>query len=146
MRNWYKQLSAETRAAIAGGFVQGTFVLVGIVLTALIASSAISRELQMAQTIEAVTTYLDGMAEAQVFANGTPGERMGIAKVGAGMARMGSYGDPEIVKAMADIRRCLSEENVLKLFEAFREHVDAEDVNEEDLTRMFDVIDPNADC
>ena len=146
MRTWYKQLSTETRAAIAGGSVQGTFVLVGIVLTALIASSAIRREFQMAQTIEAVTTYLDGMAEARIFAHGTAEERMGTSKIGAGMARMASYGDPELVEAMADIRRCMSEKNVLNLFKAFRAHVGAEDVNEEDLTEMYAVIDPAEDC
>ena len=133
-------LPIETRAAIVGGLVQGTFVLVGIVLTAWIASTTVSRELRLAQTASAVTTFMDGMAEER------HNPHVGGSKVGAAMARLASYGDPELVAAMAELRRCMKEETVLHLFRVLRKQAGAERANTRDLIQIYDVTPDGSSC
>ena len=135
----HQMLPIEVRAAIAGGLVQGAFVLVGIVFTAWIASATVTRELRLAQTASAVATFLDGLAEER------HNPRVGGAKIGAAMAQLAGYGDPELVAAMAELRRCMKEETVLHLYRVLRKQAGAERASTRDLIQMYDVT-PDAGC
>ena len=145
MRTWYRLLAVETRAALVGGCVQGAFVLVGIVITALIASATISRQLRLAQTASAVELFMDGMAEVSILAE--PTERAinphvsGGSKIASSLARIASYGDPELVAAMAELRRSTTEDTVLNLYRVLRSQAGAAPAATEDLKEMFNVPD-----
>ena len=143
MGNWYRQLATETRAAIVGGCVQGVFVLGGIVITALIASATVSRELRIAQTASAVELFMDGMAEVSILAEMTEGafnpHVSGGSKIASSLARIASYGDPELVAAMAALRRSTTEDTVLTLYRVLRSQAGAGPAATEDLKEMFNI-------
>ena len=129
----HRLLSTKARAAIAGGLVQGIFVLAGLAISAWIASTTLTRELRVAQTASAVTMFMDGMAEERL------NPQTGSSKIAAGRARLASYGDQELVEAMAELRRCVTERTVMHLFRVLRTQADAGEANTRDLIAMYDV-------
>ena len=146
MRKWYRTLAVETRAALVGGCVQGAFVLIGIVITALVASATVSRELRIAQTASAVELFMDGMAEVSISPDMTEGSSINLhvsggSKVASGLARIASYGDPELVAAMAALRRSTTEDTVLNLYRVLRAQAGAAPAATEDLKEMFTIAD-----
>lgn len=139
MRDWYERLAVEMRAAIVGGLVQGTFLLVGILLTAWIASVTVTREVRLAQMASGVGMLMDGMAEAD------ENPTVGGPKVAAALAILASHGPPKLVFAMAELRRCTTDETVLHFFQVIRSEIGAGPAETRDLMRMYDVT-PDKEC